>query len=197
MRIVIGMLLLAASAALAANYKVGDRVAMPAGFGDKWMDAVVIKIDPAAPYPYRVHPLGYLDTMDQSFSGAMLKPRGAIATMAVGGIANDPWLMKATGAKAFHPAAALTGKYECWTYSGGRLEAAMALNFEILDAHRYRDSGGTVGAYDFNAGTANLMFRGGGLNGQQAKYEQASNPPTKSQPPTVTLRNGDSCQHPV
>ncbi|HEY1633093.1 MAG TPA: hypothetical protein VGF56_17390 [Rhizomicrobium sp.] len=181
------------TSALAA-YRVGDRVAMPAGFGDKWMDAVVIKVDPSSPYPYRVHPLGYLDTMDQSFSETMLKARGAIATMPVGGIRNDPWLLKATGAKAFHPAGLMTGKYECWHGT----EASMALNFEVLDAHRYRDSGGMAGSYDFNAGSGALVFHGGGLNGVQARYEQASNPPTKSQPPTVTLKvSGDTCQHPV
>jgi len=182
-----------ATSALAA-YKVGDRVAMPAGFGDKWMDAVVIKVDPSSPYPYRVHPLGYLDTMDQSFSEKMLKPRGAIATMPVGGIANDPWLMRATGTKAFHPGTLMVGKYECWHGS----EASMMLNFDVLDAHRYRDSGGVIGSYDFNAGSGAVMFHGGGLNGVQGGYEQASNPPTKSQPPTVTLKvSGDSCQHPV
>jgi hypothetical protein len=185
---------LAASAAMAADYKVGDRVAMPAGYGDKWLDAVVIKVDPSSPYPYRVHPLGYLDTMDESFNAAMLKPHGAIPTLPIAGIKNDPWLLKVTGAKAFHPTVVMAGKYECWQGTQARL----ALNFEILDAHRYRDFGGTVGAYDFNAGTGALLFHGGGLNGQAASYEQASNPPTKSQPPTVTLKtSGDGCQHPV
>jgi hypothetical protein len=186
-----------ATAAAAATYKVGDRVAVPTGFNDKYYDSVVVAVDPSRPYPFRVHPLGFLDTMDSSYSAAMIRPRGSVTLMPVGGIKNDPWLMKITGAKAFHPTALYAGKYECWTLSGGgsaSLEAAAILNFEILDAHRYRDVRGTVASYSFDAKTATLVFHGGTLNGQAARYEQASNPPTKSQPPNVTFKaSGDSC----
>lgn len=192
-----GALLAAATAAAAGAYKVGDRVAIPTGFNDKYYDSVVIRIDPASPYPYRVHPLGFIDTMDQSFSASMLRAPGSVPMQPMGGIKNDPWLMKIAGTKAFHPTTLYPGKYECWTLSGGgsaSLEAAAILNFEILDAHRYRDVRGTVASYSFDAKTATLVFHGGTLNGQAASYEQASNPPTKSQPPNVTLKaSGDSC----
>lgn len=82
---------------MAQNYKVGDRVAMPAGYSDKWLDAVIIRIEPGSPYPYRVHPLGYVDTMDQSFSAQTLKPPGTVKTEPIGGIKDDPHLMAIIG----------------------------------------------------------------------------------------------------
>jgi len=101
--------------ASAANYKAGDRVA--ADFGVGYLDSVIIRVDPASPYPYRVHPLGYLDTMDSSFSAVMLRAPGSVHTKPVGGIANDPWLMKVAGRKAFHPTTIYPGAYECWSFN--------------------------------------------------------------------------------
>ena len=190
-----------ALAQTAQQWKVGDRVAMPAGYSDKWLQAVIVRVDPSSPFPYRVHPLGYLDTMDTSFNAAMLRAPGSVKTEPIGGIANDPWLMKVTGMKAFHPTTLYPGKYECWTLSQGGssyTQSAMILNFEILDNSHYRDVSGAVASYRFDLQTATLVFQGGALNGQQAGYEQVSNPPTASQPPTVTLKvSGDQCQRPI
>jgi hypothetical protein len=175
--------------AVAANYRAGDRVAAP--FGTQFLDSVIIHVDPSSPYPYRVHPLGYLDTMDSSFSAVMLHAPGSVHTQPDGGIANDPWLMKVSARKAFHPATLYPGAYECWSFN----EAVMILNFSIIDAHHYRDHAGAVAGYDFNAQSGAVMFHGGTLNGQQASYEQPSNPPNANNPPTVTLKaSGDSCQ---
>jgi len=180
---------LTAAMAAAADYKAGDRVAAP--FGTQYLDSVIIRVDPSSPFPYRVHPLGYLDTMDTSFSAVMLHAPGSVQTQPVGGIANDPWLMKVSGRKAFHPTTLYPGQYECWSFN----EAVMMLNFAIIDAHHYRDHAGTVAGYDFNAQSGAVVFHGGTLNGQHASYEQASNPPTANQPPTVTLKaSGDACQ---
>ncbi len=171
------------------RYKVGDRVAAP--FGTQYLDSVIIRVDPSSPFPYRVHPLGYIDTMDTSFSAQMLHTPGSVQTQPVGGITNDPWLMKVSGRKAFHPTTLYPGQYQCWSFN----EAVMMLNFAIIDAHHYRDHAGTVASYDFDAKSATLVFRGGTLNGQHASYEQASNPPNANQPPTVTLKaSGDACQ---
>lgn len=190
-----------ALAQTAQQWKVGDRVAMPAGYSDKWLQAVIVRVDPSSPFPYRVHPLGYLDTMDTSFNAAMLRAPGSVKTEPIGGIANDPWLMKVTGMKAFHPTTLYPGKYECWTLSQGGssyTQSAMILNFEILDNSHYRDVSGAVASYRFDPQTATLVFQGGALNGRQASYEQVSNPPTASQPPTVTLKvSGDRCQRPI
>ena len=194
------LLISATVEAAAQQYNVGDRVAAPF-IGTDYLDSVVVRIDPSSPYPYRVHPLGYLDTMDTSFPASMLKAPGSVPTKAIGGVADDPWLMKVNGTTKYQPAALFPGKYECWTLSSSgsaSLEAAMGLNFEILDGNQYRDSAGSVANYQFDAGSGNLVFQGGALGGQKAAYEQVSNPPTASQPPTVTFAvSGDSCQHPM
>ncbi len=183
-----------------AKYKVGDRVAAPF-VGTQYLDSVVVRVDADSPYPYRVHPLGYLDTMDTSFPASMLKAPGSVATQPVGGMADDPWLMKISGKTAFQAGALYPGKYECWTLSAGgsvSLEAAMGLNFEILSASQYRDSAGATASYQFDTGSGGIVFQGGALDGQKATYEQVSDPPTANQPPTVTfVVSGDSCQHPM
>lgn len=177
------------------QYKVGDRVA--ADFGVGYLDSVIIRVDPKSPFPYRVHPLGYLSTMDSSFMGKMLKTPGSVPTKPQGGIADDPYLFAIQGKKAFHPVEIYRAAYECWTLSGGgsaSLQAAGILNFTILDQHRYRDIKGNTSTYKFNAANGTLVFEGGTLGGQRATYKQASNPPTASQPPSVTfVTSGDSC----
>ena len=179
-----------------AQYKLGDRVA--ADFGSGYLDSVIVKVDPQSPYPFRVHPLGYTPYMDSSFSAQMLKPYGSVPTKPIGGIASDPELLKLKGQKAFHPTKILAGTYECYAYSGGRLEPRPGLNFTILDGSHYRDGGGKTGGYRFDAASGMLAFSGGAFDGQQAKYEQATSPPTKNQPPSITLAtSGDSCELPV
>ena len=183
-------------AASPTSYKVGDAVAMPAGHADKWLDAVVIAVDPKyAPFPYRVHPLGYSPYADGQYMAKQLRPKGAVATQPIGGIVDDPYLLAAKGKTAYKPTQLVPGAYECVTLSNGHLVSAAILNFTILDGSRYRDLAGTTSAYRFDPGTGAVVFEGGALKGQSAKYSQASNPPVKSQPPQVTLeKSGDSCQ---
>jgi len=174
--------------------KVGDRVAMPAGYQDKWLDAVVIAVDASKPYPCRVHPLGYLDTMDESFSSAMLRAPASIKTEPVGNLANDPRLLALQGKQAFRPSKVLQGAYECYALTSGHLSPRLALNFTILGPNSYRDAAGASGGYDFDAASLGLVFRGAALDGQRATYAQPSNPPNKNTPPNVTfVTSGDSC----
>lgn len=179
-----------------AQYKVGDRV--DARFGPTYLQSVVIAVDPKSPFPYRVHPLGYLNTLDTSFSAAMLKPPGSEPTRPVGGIVDDPWLLKVQGKKAFRPVRVYRGPYQCVAENGTRLEARMALNFAIVDDHHYRDAAGHSGTYEFDADNLTLAFKGGALDGQGATYHQASNPPTRAEPPSITLTTaGERCDHPI
>ena len=179
-----------------AQYKVGDQVDAP--FGPSFLQSVVVAVDPKSPFPFRVHPLGYLNTMDTSFSAAMLKPPGSEPTRPVGGIVDDPWLLKVQGKKAFHPVRVYRGPYQCFTENGKQLEARMALNFTIVDDHRYRDWAGHSGTYEFDANGLTLAFKGGALDGQGATYHQASDPPTHSEPPAITLMNaGERCDRPI
>ena len=174
--------------------KIGDRVAMPAGYQDKWLDAVVIAVDASKPYPCRVHPLGYLDTMDESFSASMLKAPGSVKTEPIGNLGNDPQLLALQGKQAFKPSQVLQGAYECYALSSGHLAPRMALNFKILGAGRYSDVAGAAGSFDFDARSLGIVFRGAALDGQRATYAQPGNPPSKNSPPNVTfVTSGDSC----
>jgi hypothetical protein len=169
---------------------------MPAGYADKWLEAVVIAVDPKNPtFPYRVHPLGYTPYADGQYMAKQLRPKGAVATQPIGGIVDDPYLLAAKGKTAYKPTQLYPGAYECVTRSNGHLVSAAILNFTVLDGSRYRDLAGTTSAYRFDPGTGSVAFEGGALKGQSAKYSQASDPPVKSQPPQVTLeKSGDACQ---
>ena len=175
---------------------MGDRVDVP--FGPAYLDSVVIAVDPKSPFPYRVHPLGYLNALDTSFSAQMLKPAGGEPTRSIGDIADDPWPLKIQGKKASHPVRAYRGTYECFTLNGTQLEARLPINFTIVDDHRYRDWAGHTGTYEFDAGNATLTFKGGALDGHGATYAQASNPPAHAQPPAITLTaHGYTCDRPI
>ena len=178
------------------SYKVGDAVAMPAGYSDKWLEAVVIEVDPKnATFPYRVHPLGYTPYADGQYMAKQLRPKGAVATQPIGGIVDDPYLLAAKGKTAYKPTQLYPGAYECVRRGDGHLVSAALLNFTVLDGNRYRDFAGTTSAYRFDPATGSVAFEGGALKGQSAKYSQPSNPPVKSQPPQVTLeKSGDACQ---
>lgn len=71
------------------------------------------------------------------------------------------------------------GRYQCFTLSGGELEAALMENFSILGNGAYRDAGGHVGTYSTSGGV--MTFHGGGLNGVRAQYVSgrvgSDNPP--------------------
>ena len=120
-----------------AQCSVGQVVASPAGHHDKYLQSVVIAVTPGHPFPCRVHPLGYLSTMEESFKPSMLRSPGSVATEPVGGIADDPHLLALKGQKAFKASVVAPGSYECWgAGSGGQLSARMALNFTArADGH--------------------------------------------------------------
>lgn len=85
------------------------------------------------------------------------------------------------------------GRYECFAYSGGHLQAAMMENFSLAGGGRYTDAGGHAGTYSVSSGL--LTFHGGGLNGVQAKYIPGV--PGSANPPHVQFigarGSGDEC----
>jgi hypothetical protein len=161
---------------------VGDRVAMPSGSG-KWLDAVVIAVNPADKASCKVHPLGYTPYMDSFIRPAGLRAPGSVKMEPIGGIVGDPYLLAAQGRTAFKPTSVVPGTYECATFTDKHLEARPALNFTILSGTKYRDAFGAAGSYSFDTTSGGLVFQGGALSGQRGTYKQASNPPVKTQPP--------------
>jgi hypothetical protein len=85
------------------------------------------------------------------------------------------------------------GRYECWTYTGGHLQAAMMENFSLAGGGRYADAGGHAGTYSVSSGL--LTFHGGGLNGVRAKYIPGV--PGSANPPHMQFigsrGSGDEC----
>lgn len=196
--LVFGLAFVASSPVLAqglAQCTVGQVVASPAGYRDKYLQSVVIAVTQGHPFPCRVHPLGYPSTMEESFKPAMLRAQGSVPTEPLGGITDDPHLLALKGQKVFKASAVAPGAYECWgAGSGGQLSARMALNFTILDGSRYRDWSGNTGTYGFDAASGTVQFQGAALNGQHGIYKQAVNPPTKKNPAQVFFQpSGDGC----
>jgi hypothetical protein len=87
----------------------------------------------------------------------------------------------------------VTGRYECWTYTGGHLEAAMMENFSLAGGGQYKDAGGHAGTYAVSSGL--ITFRGAALNGVQARYIQGV--PGSANPPHIQFLgsrgSGDEC----
>lgn len=86
------------------------------------------------------------------------------------------------------------GKYECYTYSGGELESAMALNFTLFGGGGFADASGHRGTYRYAGGM--VTFAGTGLGGHRAKYTPGV--PHSNNPPHITFLQsngdeGDSC----
>lgn len=163
---------------------VGDKVAMPAGYGGKWLQAMVIEVRPNnAPFICRVHPLGYTPYMDTNLMPKQLREPGSVMVEPIGGIVDDPVLLAAQGKKAFKPTSVVAGHYQCAAFSGKQLVARPGLEFTILDGGRYTDAFGASGKYLFEASSGGLVFQGGALSGQRGTYTQASDPPVKTQPP--------------
>lgn len=86
------------------------------------------------------------------------------------------------------------GKYECYTYSGGELESAMALNFTLFGGGSFADASGHRGTYRYAGGV--VTFGGTGLGGHRAKYTPGV--PHSDNPPHITFLQsnsdeGDSC----
>ena len=94
---------------------------------------------------------------------------------------------------AFSGGPMVMGRYECWTYTGGHLEAAMMENFSLAGGGRYTDAGGHAGTYSASSGL--LTFHGGGLNGVQGKYIPGV--PGSANPPHMQFigsrGSGDEC----
>ncbi len=185
----------APQAAPAGGYKVGDKVAMPAGFDGKYLQAVITEIDPNnKTFPYKVHPLGYTPYADGHYNDQQLKPYGSVPMQPIGGIVDDPYLLAAQGKKAFQPTQMYAANYECVTLTDNQLVSAALINFTVLNDHQYRDAAGEIGTYQLNPQTGAVNFLSGGLFGQPAIYRQPSNPPVKSAPPQLNLTNStDTC----
>jgi hypothetical protein len=88
-------------------------------------------------------------------------------------------------------------RYECYTYSGGRLNSALAENFSLAGAGRYTDAGGAGGTFTYDAASGQLAFHGAALNGQHATFHPGIQP-FKNHPPTVAFplrdgHDGDTC----
>src|SRR6185312_4278228 len=173
---------------------VGQQVAMPAGYQDKWLQAVIIEVKPGDTHPCRAHPLGYTPYADFSYKPSALRAMESVPTQPIGGIVDDPHLLALKGQKAFKATRVATGHYECAAFTGGRLEVRPSLEFTIVDKGNYRDAFGGHGTYAFDASSGAMAFRGGALDGQRGYYKQASDPPVKTQPPEFNFDvSHDTC----
>ena len=83
--------------------QIGQLVAMPAGYQDKWLQAVIVELRSGQTFPCRAHPLGYTPYADGSFKPLQLRAMDAVKTEPIGGIVDDPHLLKLKGQKAFKP----------------------------------------------------------------------------------------------
>lgn len=63
------------------------------------------------------------------------------------------------------------GNYECYAFSGGRMQTRMGLNFSITGVSSYKGVDGKAGTFAVDGRTGAMAFRGGALDGQHAKYE--------------------------
>jgi hypothetical protein len=83
------------------------------------------------------------------------------------------------------------GSYECWGWNSARMD----LNFILDGGGRYTDSDGALGSYAFDAGSGQVSFSGGALDGQLATFEMAGRIPTVRFPTRDgTQRTGDFCE---
>ncbi len=175
--------------------QVGQRVAMPAGYGGKWLNAVVIEVNQAsAPFVCRTHPLGYTPYANANHMPKQLRDPASVHMEPIGGIVDDPYLLAAQGKQAYKATSVVAGHYDCAAFTGGRLEVRPSLEFTILDGRRYEDAFGAKGTYAFDAGSGGMVFQGAALDGQRGVYKQASNPPVKTQPPEFNFDlSHDTC----
>lgn len=91
----------------------------------------------------------------------------------------------------------MLARYECYTFSGGRLYSALAENFTLVDASHYTDASGARGSYTYNAGSGRIAFNGAALSGHTATFRPGAQP-FKTHPPTVAFplrdgSDGDTC----
>ena len=88
------------------------------------------------------------------------------------------------------------GAYECYAFNGGRLHTRMGLNFSVTGASSYTGVDGKAGSFTLDAGTGAMLFKGGALDGQHARYD-ARNAKHQSSVNFVNARGerGDECDH--
>jgi len=169
------------AAANGRKYKVGQRVEYH--YDGKWFKAIITKVRDNDRYQYRVHPLGYEDTMDTWVpeEESWIRSAGSGPTEPVpGGEANDPTLKAMRGATAAAPAQPASGggavparPYHCVFFVGDHLEDVAP--FTITGNGTYTDSEGKRGTYSLNSST--LTFHGGNYDGQRAEYETKGGQP--------------------
>jgi guanyl-specific ribonuclease Sa len=169
------------AAANGRKYKVGQRVEYH--YDGKWFKAIITKVRDNDRYQYRIHPLGYEDTMDTWVpeEESWIRSAGSGPTEPVpGGEANDPTLKAMRGTTAAAPAQPASGggavparPYHCVFFVGDHLEDAAP--FTITGNGTYTDSEGKRGTYSLNSST--LTFHGGNYDGQRAEYETKGGQP--------------------
>ncbi len=170
--------------ATAAAYRVGQRV--EALDGGKWYKAVVIRLREGYA-PYRVHPIGYISTMDHWVTAMSIRPAGSGSAEPIpggpSGEANDevlvavrnrggaPQTTVAGTTDATRGAAAGGGivpkHYHCVYFVVDHLVDAAP--FTINAGGRYTDSNGVHGTYTAQGTT--ITFHGGNYNGQRAEAD--------------------------
>jgi hypothetical protein len=141
---------------------------------------------------------GFSSTMDVASLRTLLAtgaPGGTACRMVGKGSAAGGAAPANPNASRRRAAIVAPGRYECYTFSGGHLYAAMSENFTILGGNTYRDWSGRSGTYSYGAGQ--IVFHGGALNGHRAVYKPGI-PPLSRNPNNVTFLRpngdlGDSC----
>ena len=168
---------------------------MPAGYGGKWLNAVVIEVNQnSAPFICRTHPLGYTPYANGSYMPKQLSDPGSVTMQPIGGIVDDPYLLAAQGKQAYKATSVAAGHYSCAAFTDKHLVARPSLEFTILGGQGYQDAFGAKGTYAFDAGSGSMVFHGAALDGQRGAYKQASNPPVKGRPPEFNFDvSHDSC----
>ena len=155
--------------ATSRRFHVGDAVE----YGDdgQWRRAVIIAVRDDAYSVYRVHPFGYIDTMDGWVREADVRPAGSGPTAIVpGGEARDPVWQKYFGKHGGAPAAPVTPTlkgYHCVAFIVDHLQDEG--DFTLESRGRYRDRNGQPGTWTQDGAT--LTFHGGALDRQRAEFE--------------------------
>jgi hypothetical protein len=157
------------------KYRAGQRVEY-VDYG-KWYKAIIVKVRDDAYAPYRVHPLGYITTMDHWVPASYIRAQGSGSTEPVpGGEANDVVLRSmrsGTATRGASTGAVAQKSYHCVFFVVDHLVDAAP--FTINGGGAYTDRDGVRGTYTMNAAT--LTFHGGNYNGQKAEYDISSGRP--------------------
>ena len=156
------------------------------------VQSLIVKVRDDAYAPYRVHPIGYITTMDRWVPESYIRAAGTGTTEPIpggaSGEANDEVLRTmhapANGSAAARtlPAAPSAGagvggvavrRYHCVTFLVDHLQDMAP--FTINPGGRYTDRDGRAGTYTVSAGV--ITFHGGNYDGQRAEYETSNGKP--------------------